>query len=100
MKINVMERSGKPEVMTLRAKPMSIWLTRHVQLVIEKGDQLSSVAAEVIKHAKLKREHAQQLVAFWFACGERAENGNPNVGWSKSELHVSRGRRYLDRRPK
>ena len=99
MKVNVMERSAKPETMTLRAKPMTVWLSRRVQLVIEKGDLLSAVAGEVIKHTKLDREHAQQLVAYWFALGERAENGCPDLAWTKSELHVSRGRRYLDRRP-
>lgn len=100
MKTNVVARSGKPETMELCAKPMTIWLSRQVQLVIEKGDRLSEVVAVVVKTMQMEPARARQLVAYWFALGERIENGCPDLAWTKSELHVSDGRRYLDRRPK
>lgn len=98
MKVEMHERSGKPELMTLRAKPMSVWLTRNVQIIIEKGDKLETVARSVAKYSDLGPERSLQLAAFWFALGERAESGNPDRSWSQSELRVSAGRRYLDRR--
>lgn len=83
-----------------RARPFKIYLSRTVELTLEAGDPLDRVVAEVHKHwPMLKRREVQQVVAYWFALGERMDTGGTAVGrpWRPAELRVNSSRRYLAR---
>jgi hypothetical protein len=98
MKLRQHERSAKPESMTLTTAPMTVWLSRTHELIIEKGDTLQRVADVIEEHWGLARAEARQLAAFWFALGERQANKQRGArGWTRSELLTTPGRRYLRR---
>jgi hypothetical protein len=97
MQIREHEASGKPETMTLGFNPMVIWLNRRIELRIEKGDQLRSVALVVLQYwgQQLKPKDAASLVAFWFAVGERQATKKKLSDWKAAELIVNPKRCYL-----
>jgi hypothetical protein len=90
------EKSIKPETMELGTNPMCIWLDRHTELRIEKGDDLKTIVKMVNKAWKLGAD-AKKLVAFWFAIGERVHSKKLGAPWGNAELRTSETRRYLMR---
>lgn len=92
------ERSPKPEQMELQHDPLRIWLSRKLEIVVTKGDRLGDVAEVVQAEGWLSKLESRQLVALWFAIGERRGNFRPtNTTWNAEELDASRTRRYLTR---
>lgn len=94
MKLERYTRTPKPTDMVIGFDPMIIWLDKHQQLVIRRGDQLNAIASVVRKAWRLEQTDAQELVAFWFALGERraSERTGP---WRPRELSTKASRRYL-----
>lgn len=90
-------RSPKPETLTLTANPLTIWLSRAIELVVEPGDTLAEVVVESRKYWKhLSDPEAYQLVACWFAMGERRAGKRPtNCPWTDAERDITPTRRYL-----
>ncbi len=90
-------KSPKPETMTLTANPLTIWLSRQIEVEIQPGDRLGKVAAEVQRYWKhLSEPEVYQLVALWFAMGERRAGKRPtNQTWTDAERDISPTRRYL-----
>lgn len=98
VKLRQHEKSPKPMSMTLTTRPMTVWLSRHLELIIEGGDTLFTVAQAVGEYWGLEQREAFQLVAFWFALGERQQQKQRGAqGWTKTELDPSPKRRYLRR---
>lgn len=96
MKVIVHKVRPKQLEVFLEFDPFVVWLQPHEELIIERGDKLRVVASEVERSWKVDRSTARQLVAFWFALGERLALGSSNVpDWSKRELRAKPGRRYL-----
>lgn len=97
MIVNLHSRSPKPDAMTLTASPLTVWLSRLVELVIEPNDRLFDVMQEVQKHwPHLSDPEAAQLIACWFAIGERRGGVRPtNQPWTDEERDVSPTRRYF-----
>lgn len=74
--------------------PLIIWLTRSVELRIERGDRLRTVAHAIGLELHLLKKDALRLAAFYFALGERARR-HRYPAWNNRELRVTPGRRYL-----
>lgn len=95
MKVVVHERSPKPMAMTLSTNPLSVFVTKTVEVRIQRGDTLAEVAKVVRQHMPDVREHAAEIVALWFAMGERARRlTKSTAGWSKKELATTPTRKY------
>ena len=75
--------------------PTIVWITRELQLFINKGDTIKDVAPLVVKHCGIALTEARQLVAYWFALSERAHFKKFNAKWRGRELDASPVRRYL-----
>jgi hypothetical protein len=99
MKLTTHDRIPKPTEMTLGAKPLRVLLTKHVELVIEKGDTIAYVAQAIASTWRhLDDKSARRLAAYYFAIGERRAGLRPNDSeWSDTELSTSLHRRYLSR---
>jgi hypothetical protein len=89
------ERPGKPQQMTLDACPMVVWVDRSHRLTILKGAKLRDIVNALTLVLPLDLDTRYQLVAYWFALGERRAWGDPSTGWQKKELRTSPKRRYL-----
>lgn len=95
MKIIRHEGVPRPTQMELKAKPLTVWLSKTVELRIHRGDVLKDVAEAVGEHWRgLSRDERRHLVAFWFALGERRSRKKSGP-WKPKELDVSPKRRYL-----
>lgn len=97
MKLIHHERSPKIAEMTLAANPMRIFVTKTVELRIEKGDRLRDVA-EAVAPLLPKGVKAGSLVALWYAMGERVAKKKLDDGWTPKELYTDPDRRYLSAR--
>lgn len=97
MRIVEHDRMPTQNEVELSGDPMSVWLDTHVCLTIEEGDSLGKVVRGITPYMSeyLDGEQLEQLVAFWFAMGERNENDRLNEKWNKRELSTDRKRRYL-----
>lgn len=91
------ERTPKPDEMLLTFNPMTVWLSKTVELKIEKGDSVNSIASVVQAEWKVPEKRAIEIATYWFAIGERVAGGT-NRAWTKVELRPDLDRRYL--RPK
>jgi len=92
------ERKGEVAELTLQAKPLTVWLTRTVELRIEPGDWLGEVASVVERHwTFLSQKECRLVVALWFAIGERIVTGYNAGSWSPKELRAWPQRRYQKR---
>jgi hypothetical protein len=97
MRIIHHERSPKIAEMTLAANPMRVFVTKTVELRIEKGDRLRTVA-DAVAPLLPKGVKAGPLVALWFAMGERVAKKKLDADWSQKELYPDSDRRYLSGR--
>lgn len=96
MALIIYEKSPKPQLMLLSHRPLSIWLTRHAEVRVERNDKLITIARHVVLYwTHLKLSEARELVALWFAIGERRGGYRPtNQTWTHEELDASPERRY------
>ena len=94
MKLFTHDKIGKPQSMTLGFKPFVVFLTKKVEMHIEPGDALEEVAKVVRRHWIIDIPTARQVVALWFALGERLSMGNPDVTWRPKELRINSRRTY------
>ena len=92
-----MKKDNRFIIIKDKIDPMILWLSRSESLTIHKGDRLEDVAQIVKKRWKLSLVDARQLVAYWFALGERARSKKLGQKWRGQELHSSPTRRYLKR---
>lgn len=67
--------------MKLKAKPMTVWLTRNAKVTIEPGDRLKVVAACIEGYLELGEEESAKLAAFYFEMGERAATKRFSDPW-------------------
>lgn len=95
MKVIKHVKCPKPDRQELIAEPMVVYITKLIELRIERGDTLQAVASIVQRYLGLDRPQTRQLVALWFALGERRARGNPVKSWTPRELRVKGKRRYL-----
>jgi hypothetical protein len=95
MKLTKHDKLTNVEEMRLRARPLRIYITRGVELTLEKGDQLGDVVERIARYIPVSVRPVDKLVAFWFAVGERLETKTHTPQWSKKELSTAPGRRYL-----
>ena len=97
MKVIKHEGVPRPTTMTLQTDPLVVWLSKTLEVQIERGDTLKEVALLVRKHWKADPRSARRIAAFWFAVGER-QNRQTHVGdFTKRELSRREDRRYLMR---
>lgn len=97
MKTILHETTPKPQVMTLGTNPMTVWMTRKVQLIIEPGDTIKKVAKEIRFYWNADHERAREIAAFWFSIGE----GSHRKGWNDRALkNTSNDRRFQPTRAK
>lgn len=94
MKVLDHESLSKDESTPLTARPLRVFVTRGIELQIEKGDSLGSIVKTIAKHVP-KSINAADLVAYWFALGERIVSKKHSPRWSSKELSTKPGRRYL-----
>jgi hypothetical protein len=94
MKLFTHDKIGKPQTMTLGFKPFVVFLTKKVEMHIEPGDTLEDIARVVRRHWIVDLPTARQIVALWFALGERLSLGNPDTTWQPKELRVNIRRTY------
>lgn len=95
MKITEHVRPPRSLTMELIAEPLTVWLTKTVEMQISRGDVLKDVAKAVGEHwPGLAKDELRRLVAFWFALGERRAKKKSGP-WTLGELDVSPKRRYL-----
>ena len=95
MKLFKHERIANIEEMRLVANPMRIFVTRGVEIRLERGDKLGKVVAAVKRYLPPGVE-ASELVAFWYAMGERITLRRLDAKWSKNELSTNPNREYLN----
>lgn len=80
----------------IKYDPLIVWLDKYVELRIDKGDRLSEVVKAVRPYyPQLSKDQVVQLVAYWFAMGERARDGRLRDDWQEKEYRKRGGRRYL-----
>lgn len=96
MRLEHVDRTPSTEALftPLKTSPLVVWVSRFDQLLIEPGDSISSIVLTVRRFFRqLSIPQLQQLVAYWFAIGER---GVPASGdaWRERELRCSSRRRY------
>lgn len=96
MKLITHDRSPKPEKMELPHDPMIVWVDKLTELRIERGDTLRDVV-ETIRpfYPHLKTQGLMELVAFWFALGERRALHDPSKPWTDREMRTDVKRKYL-----
>lgn len=95
MKLIRHDKIGEPQRMTLDVSTFVVFLTKHDELRIERGDRLIEVARVVALAWDVQPTVARQIVALWFALGARLAKGNPDRGWTTGELSTHKERRYL-----
>ena len=98
MKLFEHPKINKPTTMTLGYKPFVVFLTKRVEMHIEPGDELEEIAQVVRRHWTLDVPTARQVVALWFALGERLSLGNPDAAWRPKELRANSRRTYAPKR--
>lgn len=93
--MKLVEHVKRPEILEVAVdvRPLTWWLTPELQLIVEEGDRLGDVAKLVRRSLGLPRADARQLVAYWFALGERVASGRTGP-WEPAELRTKLGRRY------
>jgi len=94
MRIYEHKKIEKPQTMTLGFNPFVVFLTKRLEMRIEPGDTIEEVARVVRRHWALDIVTARQVVALWFALGERLSLGNPDVLWQQKELRTNSRRAY------
>lgn len=98
--MKIIKHKQAPRVwdMDFATQPMTVWLHRNVQLIIEVGDQLKKIA-DVIAEELPMVENPRTLATFYFEMGERASSGRFEVPWNVP-LNEDPMRRYLGRSKK
>lgn len=98
MKLIEHEKIPKPISITLGFVPFVVFLTKRVELQIESGDKLEEIALIVRRHWTLDLPTARQVVALWFALGERLSLGNPESALKPKELEANSRRTYAPKK--
>lgn len=95
MKVTRHEGVPRPTSLTLQTVPLIVWLSKTVELSIDKGDTLGDVATHIRVAWKVPRKEACRIAAFWFAIGERQHYKKHAGDFTKRELLAREDRRYL-----
>jgi hypothetical protein len=90
------DRIVRPGTLTLGFNPLIVWLSKTVELRIERSDRLGAVAEALAAWWPVSAREARRIVGYWFTLGERRATGDPGTGWSAREMaDPSPERRYL-----
>lgn len=95
MRIVKHDRKPNYNEIHLTVVPLVVWLSPLEELIVDRGDTLLEVAKTIHGRWSLSKKSCRELVAFWFALGERISRGDERVaGWNDQELSISLKRRY------